>query len=124
MSGTVGHVHLLIEMVRGRLVMSGNMYGETLTNSVLLPSHNQVISNYLSIIVTTSHTNVSLDDCSEGQANKCHVTFARKLSDKNVDLIDTIMIGGGGDVSPYLRSKLSTLSPFIGCIGVIIICIG
>ncbi|XP_053381259.1 protein crumbs homolog 1-like [Mercenaria mercenaria] len=106
-------VHFLVQLDSDILKVSVDMYGETVTGSIKLLPHS--ISRHVLVSITTSYMNISLNQCHEGEV--CELTVKYEKDGARIILSGPLVIGGVDDVTPYLRSKLLTLSPFIGCIG-------
>jgi hypothetical protein len=95
------------------------MYGETVSGSIELPSQATVMSHNVHLTITTSHTNITIDNCPEG--GNCDLTLQYTKVGVAINLRGHLVIGGVDIVTPYLRSKMRSLSKFTGCIGVIFI---
>ena len=97
--------------------MSQNLNGETLVGHISLAADSDLSSHDVHVTITTTHTNVTLDDNS-CKLGTCHVTLRQTVTGQDIYLNEALYIAGVSNKNSYLRSKLSTFSGFTGCLGV------
>ena len=100
------------------LKISQNLFGDTVVADLKIQATNQIFSHHVSFVITTTHTNVTLDNC-PGELS-CHVTLKPVLVGQAIHLNGPMIIGGVGHMTPYIRSKLTTIQMYTGCFGVCI----
>ena len=111
------HCHFTIELLRGHLVVTQNLNGETLVGNINI-SFYDLTDHDVHVIITTTHTTVSLETTESCMLGVCKVTLGQNLIGQELYLNEGLYIGGVPEITPYLRSKLSTFKGFTGCFGV------
>lgn len=110
------NAHLFVQLSDKKLIVSSNLYGDTISDALDLIPANQIVSHHINIDISPSQINVSLSDCVIGQ--KCHLTLLFDSIGQTVDINGPIILGGVDHVTPYLRSKLKSTHKYTGCLGV------
>lgn len=97
-------------------------YGvQTLTGSLPLDTPvDGVYSQIVHVTMSDRETNITLDPATRtcDGSRRCHIMFKPLPTDGSLNLNNSMFIGGVMEFTPYTRSKLITISGFVGCLGV------
>ena len=118
--------HLLSELDRGDLRVSASVGAETLvaTFTAITPHNQQVYTAKVTMVVSAKQLGVTLVD-----SNHCRVSaigcFISEIAapvstpvTPTLTFNPTLAVGGIAQLTPYIRSKMTTDTNFRGCIGV------
>ena len=108
--------HLVAELVSSSLYVSASFGPETV--SLVLPlmlTPEGILEANITITVGQGHLEVVNSDC---EAGICSVNGTAKSQQASLMLDGSLYIGGLPRLTPFIRSKLHTVSYYRGCLGV------